>query len=246
MSSVFDGYERQYCELSAHLSRTLADLPGLSPDEYKVKLKEVEAGIGEAEGLTKRMDLEARSLPPAYKASLLAKIRELKSDLNQLKKDFKACPPTPPPPGGAHGDAHSRITGDRSELLQGMDSSSRGGMGMGSEHGRSGGAGGGAKMMSEMQRVEQSSERLEQSRRMLVETEDLGVSILEDLHQQRQTLLHARDSLYGVDDSIARARQVLNNMAKNINRNRWVAGGAACILLAAIVLVISMKLRNHG
>lgn len=35
------------------------------------------------------MDLEARSLQPSVKAVLLAKLREYKSDLNQLKKEFK-------------------------------------------------------------------------------------------------------------------------------------------------------------
>lgn len=33
------------------------------------------------------MDLEARSLPPSLKATLLAKLREYKSDLNKLKKE---------------------------------------------------------------------------------------------------------------------------------------------------------------
>lgn len=35
------------------------------------------------------MDLEARSLQPSAKATCLAKLREYKSDLNQLKKEFK-------------------------------------------------------------------------------------------------------------------------------------------------------------
>lgn len=35
------------------------------------------------------MDLEARSLQPSVKAVLLAKLREYKSDLNQLKREFK-------------------------------------------------------------------------------------------------------------------------------------------------------------
>lgn len=35
------------------------------------------------------MDLEARSLQPSAKAVCLSKLREYKSDLNQLKKEFK-------------------------------------------------------------------------------------------------------------------------------------------------------------
>lgn len=35
------------------------------------------------------MDLEARSLQPSVKAALLAKLREYKSDLNNLKAEVK-------------------------------------------------------------------------------------------------------------------------------------------------------------
>lgn len=37
----------------------------------------------------RKMDLEARSLPPNIKAVLLAKLREYKSDLNNLKSEVK-------------------------------------------------------------------------------------------------------------------------------------------------------------
>lgn len=35
------------------------------------------------------MDLEARSLPPSVKAAALAKLREYKTDLNNLKSEVK-------------------------------------------------------------------------------------------------------------------------------------------------------------
>lgn len=37
----------------------------------------------------RKMDLEARSLPPSVKAALLAKLREYKTDLNNLKSEVK-------------------------------------------------------------------------------------------------------------------------------------------------------------
>lgn len=40
-------------------------------------------------GQIRKMDLEARSLQPNVKAMLLAKLREYKSDLNKLKREFK-------------------------------------------------------------------------------------------------------------------------------------------------------------
>ena len=45
------------------------------------------------------------------------------------------------------------------------------------------------------ERLDQSSDRIRESRRIALETEDLGVSILGDLHQQRETLLHSHNKV---------------------------------------------------
>lgn len=45
------------------------------------------------------------------------------------------------------------------------------------------------------EKLNQSSDRIKESRRTMLETEELGVSILQDLHLQRQTLLHAHEKV---------------------------------------------------
>ncbi|KAK9275099.1 hypothetical protein L1049_022358 [Liquidambar formosana] len=55
-------------------------------------------------------------------------------------------------------------------------------------------------------RLNQSSDRIKESRKTMLETEELGVSILQDLHQQRQSLLHANNTLHGVDDNIGKSK----------------------------------------
>lgn len=46
------------------------------------------------------------------------------------------------------------------------------------------------------ERLNKSSDRVRESRRTMLETEELGVSILHDLHQQRQSLLHANNTVF--------------------------------------------------
>lgn len=46
-------------------------------------------------------------------------------------------------------------------------------------------------MAMSVERLNQSSDKIMESRRTVLETEELGVSILEDLQQQRETLLHS-------------------------------------------------------
>ncbi|KAK4859713.1 hypothetical protein QYF36_010437 [Acer negundo] len=58
-------------------------------DEKKEKVLEKKSRLDDAEVLIRKMDLEARSLQPSVKVMLLAKLRGYKSDLNQLKREFK-------------------------------------------------------------------------------------------------------------------------------------------------------------
>ena len=51
------------------------------------------------------------------------------------------------------------------------------------------------RMTMSVERLNESSDRITQSRRTILETEELGVSILQDLHQQRETLLHSHQKV---------------------------------------------------
>ena len=42
-----------------------------------------------------------------------------------------------------------------------------------------------------VERLNQSSERIRDSHRTLLETEELGINIIQDLHSQRETLLNS-------------------------------------------------------
>ncbi|XP_027126702.1 vesicle transport v-SNARE 13 isoform X2 [Coffea arabica] len=167
------------------------------------------------------MDLEARSLPPSVKASLLAKLREYKTDLNNLKTEVKRI-----------SSANSNQAA-RDELLEsGMADAM---MVAADQRGR---------LMMSTERLNKSSDRIRESRKVMLETEDLGVSILQDLHQQRQSLLHANNTLHGVDDNISRSKKILTNMSRRMSRNKWIIGSIIAALVIAIILILYFKLAH--
>lgn len=221
MSAVFDGYERQYCELSANLTKKCTSASLLNGEQKKQKLSEVKTGLDEAESLIRKMDLEARSLQPSIKANLLAKLREYKSDLNNLKREVKKA-----------SSIDSQTA--RDELLESGMSDTL--MASADQRGR---------LLMSTERLNQSSERIKESRRTVLETEELGVSILQDLHQQRQTLLHAHDTLHGVDDNIGKSRKLLTSMVRRMNRNKWIIGGLIGVLIVAIILISYFKISHN-
>ncbi|KAJ6982639.1 hypothetical protein NC653_025679 [Populus alba x Populus x berolinensis] len=223
MSEVFEGYERQYCELSANLSRK-CNSTSLLPDgvEKNAKVNEIKSGLDDCDVLIRKMDLEARSLQPNVKAMLLAKLREYKSDLNKLKREFKRI---------TSGDVNQA---SRVELLE---------AGMADVHSVS--ADQRERMTMSVERLNQSGDRIKESRRTMLETEELGVSILEDLHQQRQTLLHAHNKLHGVDDAIDKSKKVLTSMLRRMTRNKWIVGSVIAALVVAIIFIILFKISHH-
>ncbi|XP_065856538.1 vesicle transport v-SNARE 11-like [Euphorbia lathyris] len=220
MSEVFEGYERQYCELSANLSRKCTAAGALDGEQKKQRLSEVKARLEDAESLIRKMDLEARSLQPNVKAVLLAKLREYKSDLNNLKSEVKRI---------ASGNLNLAA---RDELLE----SGMAGTMTASADQRS-------RLMMSTERLHHSSDRIKESRRTMLETEDLGVSILQDLHQQRQSLLNANNTLHGVDDNIGKSKKVLSNMTRRMNKNKWIIIAVIAVLVVAIGLILYIKLK---
>ncbi|GAB2214455.1 hypothetical protein Drorol1_Dr00018803 [Drosera rotundifolia] len=223
MSQVFDGYERQYCELSANLSRKCSDASLISDEEEKQqKLSEIKAGLDEADVLIRKMDLEARSLQPGAKAMLLAKLREYKSDLSKLKREVKRV-------GSTNHDQAARDELLEAGLLDthktSMDQRER--------------------LAFSTERMNQSSDRIRESRRTALETEELGISILEDLEQQKETLLHSHNKLLEVDNAIDKSKKILTSMARRMSKNKWILGSVIGALALAVIVILYFKLTRH-
>ncbi|KAL3631198.1 hypothetical protein CASFOL_024182 [Castilleja foliolosa] len=247
MSQVYEGYERQYCELSANLSRKcnlaaafpdgellhediefLEDMTSIFPrghrislahDKKKQEVSELQAGLDDADVLIRKMDLEARSLQPSVKATLLAKLREYKSDLNKLKREVKKLT-MPSSSHPAHEDLlESGLAGGHEAAANQRD-----------------------RLAMTTERLNQSTDRVRESRRAALETEELGVSILEDLHLQRETLLHSHNKLSDVDSAIDKSKKVLSSMTRRMSRNKWIVGSIIAALVLAIIVVLYFKI----
>ncbi|KAJ8451412.1 hypothetical protein Cgig2_017803 [Carnegiea gigantea] len=232
MSQVFEGYERQYCELSADLARKCNSAGLLNGEQKKQKISEIKAGLDDAEALIRKMDLEARTLQPNVKAMTLAKLREYKNDLNNLKTEVKKLSTTD---SQAARDALLE-SGMADALMASADQRAR--------------------LLMSTERLNHSTGRIKESRRTMLETEELGVSILQDLHQQRQALLHAHGTftnpilprfhlqLHGVDENIGRSKKILTAMSRRMSKNKWIIGSIIAVLVLAVLLILYFKLRH--
>ncbi|TXG51705.1 hypothetical protein EZV62_024229 [Acer yangbiense] len=179
--------------------------------QKKHKLSEIKAGLDDADALIRKMDLEARSLQPSVKAMLLAKIREYKTDLNNLKNEVKRVTSGNRNQAARDGLLESGMADAMmvciSYLIMYSCSFGSADYLMIQLHCRY--------LQIKRGRLLMTTERVNQSTdgRTMLETEELGVSILQDLHQQRQSLLHAHGTLHGLDDNISRSKKILTAMS---------------------------------
>eukprot|EP00877_Chromochloris_zofingiensis_P004078 jgi/Chrzof1/13671/Cz08g07150.t1 len=166
------------------------------------------------------MDMEARSLPADKSRQLNIKVKEYKADLLSLKEQVKAAAGTAAGADAARaelglgGDYYSSSAGQRDRMLAATD------------------------------RLQKTSERLQVGKQQIAETEELGANILQDLARQRETITHARGTLHGADDNISKARRILGTMSKRIFTNKIIMFGISIFLLAAIIIIIYVKVRH--
>ncbi|EPS59265.1 hypothetical protein M569_15544, partial [Genlisea aurea] len=169
----------------------------------------------------RKMDLEARGLQPSVKSGLLVKLREYKSDLNNLKSGLKSI------------ETKNLNQAARDELLEAglADTLAV------SPNQRD-------RLLISTERLNNSTNRIRDSRKVMLETEELGVSLLQDLHQQRQALLHADNTLYGVDDNVNKGRGVITKMTRRMDRNKWIIGGIITFLFIVVAVILYFKLSK--
>lgn len=215
--ALFNQYENDYCNKSTDISRKIDAIASLSGDARRRKVDEVEYDIKEADQVIKRMEMEARSFPPDKSHRMLMKIREYKADHQNLKDEVKKA-------------AQSVSRGDaaRAELGLGQDYFSTT-------------SGQRERMLTATEQLNRTGARLQQGRHQLLETEELGVNILEDLSRQRETILRSKDTLHGADDGLSRARRVLGSMSRRVLTNKIIMICIALIILIAIILIVYYK-----
>lgn len=219
-TGLFRQYEQDYCNKSTEISRKIGALTGLATDVRRSKATEIEADMREADSVIKRMDMEARSLPADRARGLTSKVKEYKADIASLREQLKQAAATAGASDAARaelglgGDYYSTSAGQRDRMLQSTE------------------------------RLQKTSERLQLGKQQLAETEELGVTILGDLARQRETIIHARDTLHGADDNISKARRLLSTMSKRVMANKIIMFGISVFLLLGIILIIYYRVKG--
>ncbi|CAM9336160.1 unnamed protein product, partial [Phaeothamnion confervicola] len=86
---------------------------------------------------------------------------------------------------------------------------------------------------------------LEDSRRVVGETEAVGVGVLDDLESQRRSLLRSHENVKRTMGVVERARVGLQSIERSVLRRRVVLYAIIVVLLGLIGLLLYVRIRMH-
>ncbi|BAB08895.1 v-SNARE AtVTI1a-like protein [Arabidopsis thaliana] len=190
MSNVFHEYDQQYSELSINLSKKCSLAFSLKGGEKKEKLSEITYDLENAEKLISKMDHAASNLPPNIKSILLEKLKESKSSLKRLRNEIKR-----------NTSENLKVT-TREEVLEAEKAVCKD-MDLADQRSR---------LMKSTEGLVRTREMIKDSQRKLLETENIGISILENLQRQKESLQNSQAMLHEIDDTVKESRSIVRSI----------------------------------
>ncbi|KAJ3404971.1 hypothetical protein HDV05_006818, partial [Chytridiales sp. JEL 0842] len=190
-SDVYDTYNRELLVLLESIQSKVQDaIPSASSDQKKLVLNQANREVEEAEEIVGQMELELASLSAEVRARLSPHLKSHKEELKKARKSLKQASQRDQLfAGGSTSNAHvvdmdGATQAQRDRLLVGTD------------------------------RLMNSSKRLEETRRVAMETELMGIDTLNVLNNQREQILRTRDTLGTADTWITKSQGVLKTMQR--------------------------------
>lgn len=135
------------------------------------------------------MNLEKSNIPSATRNKVNMRFRNYQTDIDQTKRKLKSL-----------SDDRKALFGDRYT----DDPSDPNDVHLEQRQ----------QLLSGTERLDRSSQRLQESQRVALETEAIGAGTLVDLHQQRQTIEHTRGTLLESEGYVDRSVKTLRGMAR--------------------------------
>lgn len=212
MTELFSHYEQQFGNLSAEITARICKIPNLHGVRKKDAVQDVEMKFDEANELLEQMELEVREMSGDTKNKHGSRLRAYRTEMKKFEQDLKKA-------RIAFSDEEGR-----NELL-GVDDA------FSSEDQRT-------RLLDNTEKLERSGRRLEEGYKMCVETEQIGVDIMDNLHRDREVIERSRERLRGTDQNLSKSSRILTGMMRRIIQNKIILALVCLAILTVIGIII--------
>ncbi|KAK3908393.1 Vesicle transport through interaction with t-SNAREs-like protein 1A [Frankliniella fusca] len=214
MATLVDTYEQQYAILTADITGKIGQLSSTSSDR-KPLIAELDRQLEEAHELLEQMELEVREVEVSQRPRLRTRVDSYQAELRRLKQDFQSACST----------SYIDGFGDGSEELFIND-----GLSMKEEQRQ--------RLLNNSERLERTGNQLLAGYRTVIETEEVGNQVLQDLAIQRETIQRARSRLRETDADLGRSSRLMSGMMFRSLQQRFVLIGVSVVIGIAIIWFI--------
>ncbi|KAK5062931.1 hypothetical protein LTR84_005007 [Exophiala bonariae] len=191
-SELFSTYEAELKLVEADVNQKLDQIPELAGEERKLAIRGAERALDEAKELLDQMALEKSNIPTSLRSKINSRFRNHQSDIDGLSRKLKSF--------SASSD-RQQLFGDRY-----TDDPEAGPRDLQLEQRQ--------QLLSGTERLGRSGDRLRESQRIALETEQIGASTLADLHQQRNVIENTHRNLLQSEGYVDRSVKTLRGMAR--------------------------------
>ncbi|EXJ65693.1 vesicle transport through interaction with t-SNAREs 1 [Cladophialophora psammophila CBS 110553] len=219
-SELFSTYEAELKLVQADVNQKLDQIPELAGEERKAVIRGAERAIDEAKELLDQMNLEKSNIPTSQRSKVNSRFRNHQSDIDTLQRKLKSLVESERKQ--LFGDRYTDDpeTGPRDAQLEQRQ-----------------------QLLSGTDRLGRSSDRLRESHRIALETEQIGASTLADLHQQRNVIENTHRNLLQSEGYVDRSVKTLRGMARRMATNRVITIAIITVLVLLIIGVIYSKFK---
>jgi vesicle transport through interaction with t-SNAREs protein 1 len=212
MSTVFESCEQQFAQISAEVSSRINKISRLLGDERQTEVKLIEGNLDEAREQLEQMELEVADLQPPLKSKLSGRVKSYKNELARLQKEFK--------------EQKVKVgrASDRRELL-GSDLTSS------TDEQKE-------KLLSNTDRLGRTGEMIDESYRITIESERVGMSVMDNLQQDRDKIQRTRRRLQDTNEDITKSGRILSRIGRRILQHKIIIVIGILVALVVIALII--------
>ncbi|XP_028406063.1 vesicle transport through interaction with t-SNAREs homolog 1A-like [Dendronephthya gigantea] len=218
MGELFGSYESTFGTITAEITAKIGRIPSLEGGLKKNEVKNVEKLFEEVKELLEQMDLEAREQPGPDKIKYCNRVKSYEKEVQNLEKELKKAQVK-------FGDYEA----DRNELLNSEFTAS-------SEDQRT-------RLLNNTERLDRTSNRLDEGYRMCIETEEMGTAIMDNLQRDREVMTRTRERLRNTDQNLGKSSRILTGMMRRIIQNKIIMAVICLIILGTIGFVIYFSVK---
>mmetsp|Transcript_56235 Transcript_56235/g.159624 ORF Transcript_56235/g.159624 Transcript_56235/m.159624 type:complete len:248 (-) Transcript_56235:948-1691(-) len=220
VSDLFREYESDLKRLFDSIDKVLDRGEEAGTADSRQSLSGAERQVGEAEQALRQMDMEARTLPTDQRSALEPTLREYRGGLGDRRRAI-----------GAAKEAATRaalLGADGAGTVLGKSMQDR------------------ERMLGATEQLQSSTGRLEEARRQALEAEQIGMDVMSDLRQQRETIGRSHGNVRNIGSNVGVAKHLLESMARRARNNKIMTYAVAVFLLLSTAVVIFLATRGDS